>query len=128
MGETETHSFIHSLKKVQKIKNGKHILEPVILPCYNYICESHIDPDSAQFDCDYCQESHEVPANGFPVQSSFVKTLAEYLNSNCTSFFQVNNLIENMASTVQRTNQMLKDPKKFVADYFTMINNRIDVE
>ena len=48
----------------------KYFLDPVILPCENNVCVEHVyqnitENNSQKYECSFCNDTHEVPANGF---------------------------------------------------------------
>ncbi|CAF0847114.1 unnamed protein product [Brachionus calyciflorus] len=63
----------------------KYFDQPKFLPCGENSCSKCI-PESGNFDCILCSESHSVPQNGFPTNKTLSKALEKVIKSEKLEF------------------------------------------
>ncbi len=105
-----------------------YLKEPVMLPCGNNVCKSHVDenPKSEPFKCSYCTSKHNIPPNGFTPNNSLNQILCNNLHLNakqktCSGY------IEEMDKTVGLFGEVIKDPEVFIYDTVLKLTNSIDL-
>ena len=101
---------------------------PVVLPCYEVICEKHIEQvkkSSENFEkinCHFCFEGHGIPKNGFPKDIRISKLIEH-------KFYQMdfgNKAHSNALDSCKELNEMIKkmdnlttEPESdFIQEYF----------
>lgn len=102
-------------------------LDPILLPCYQSICDSHIDYKSKTYECAMCPATHPVPAEGFPRNEAMAKMVAFYWQCD-TGRQAMWQIVEANESMFDELDTLLHKPEKFSQDYFKEARNKLDIE
>jgi hypothetical protein len=103
----------------------KYFLNPVLLPCYNNICEEHVN-ELQSYKCDFCQENHQVPQNGFILNRPFIVLMKTNLHLNERTK-TAQKQIDDLDILNKEIDLIAKHPEDFVYSYFAMEKNKIDL-
>ena len=76
-------NIINNLVTCKYSKCNKYYILPVRLPCQNSICKSHIqdllisneNESSKLMKCEFCNEVHKIPEEGFDLNRDLVELL-----------------------------------------------------
>jgi hypothetical protein len=107
------------------LKDCKLFLDqPINLPCGFMICKKHIDTKIKTFKCEFCQEEHLIPENGFIIN----KKLADCIQSK----LHLTDEQKDASDLFDCLNEMITklekiDPTEYVYDYFKNLRDRVDL-
>ena len=120
MNETSTSSIY-----VCGLKDCKLFLDqPINLPCGFMICQKHINNEIKSFKCEFCNEEHTIPENGFYIN----KKLADFIQSKLHLTGQhkeASDMFDRLDELISRKDTI--DPTEYVYDYFKNLRNRVDL-
>jgi hypothetical protein len=110
----------------------KYFLNPVFLPCCNNICEEHVikkteDINSQSFNCDICQQNHQVPESGYSINRVLIDIMNIKLHFNETTK-TASKQIDDLDSLNKEIDLITKDPHDFIYSYFAKEKNKIDLK
>ncbi len=111
-----------------KFKNcNRYYLKPVTLPCGFNLCEEHLMHFNygERFDCEFCNETHEIPEFGFSNNSDLTRLLNLNLHLNQKQQ-ALSSLLEELSKLLKEIDLTIQDPDNFLFDYFYEIRNEID--
>ena len=111
-----------------KCKSCEGILsKPVILPCGHSICKRHEKNENRTVECIKCNESFEIPINGFASNRDLESLLESDLNiydeynSYFNSFTQFQELLEHF-------NRVKNDPELRIHSVLSDFRNKVDLK
>ena len=108
-----------------EFKDCKSIYEnPITLPCGNSICSKHLDQYDQKFVCQFCQDEHVIPKQGFAINKSIMKTIDSFYESNPIRT-KIKDSYESYYRSIEECKEI--DPDSFVSDYFSKIRNQADL-
>jgi WD40 repeat protein len=119
-----------------KYNNCKKYYEtPVILPCRTITCKQHIDKffikkdGRDKFECEFCDEIHVIPKNGFNINHSLMNAMERnlHLTGKYRLVMQRLKELESLIADIDLSN-LLNDPECFIYDYFQDLRNKIDLQ
>jgi hypothetical protein len=112
-----------------KIKNcKKFFLEPVVLPCKNNICKSHIvKNESNKFDCEFCNSEHDIPDGGFTLNSELNNMIQLSLHLNDKEK-DLQDLIKLFETSMIELNVINKYPENYIVSCVANVRNKIEIE
>jgi hypothetical protein len=105
--------------------------EPRILPCGNSICFSCstkiILTMKNQFQCVICNDLHEMPKNGLPINKILIKMLSTSLIkvSRGKYFDLMKNLLNQVQSKRDRIKHTIENSGKLITEYFNGLRSEI---
>jgi hypothetical protein len=111
---------------------NKYYYEPLFLPCSKNICRCHIEEltnnhASKSINCPFCQNNHELPENGFPINQDLFTLIK--LNLHLTEKEKdANELMHKFEVIFNDFNQINKDPENYIFNYISNVRNKIDIE
>jgi WD40 repeat protein len=121
---------------VCKYSNCKKYYDtPIILPCFFCACKHHIDKlfikkdGHDKFECQFCDEIHEIPENGFQVNLSLMNAIERNLHLSDKYRLVMKKLkeLESLVNDID-LDKVLIDPECFIYDYFQDLRNKIDLQ
>ena len=108
-----------------EFKDCKSIYEnPITLPCGNSICSKHLDQYDQKFVCQFCQDEHVIPKQGFAINKSIIKLINNFNESNKMRK-KIKDVFENVNKLINSYENI--DSDSFVSDYFSEIRNQADL-
>jgi hypothetical protein len=115
---------------------------PVILSCcYQTVCESHVNDEVKTnkkrklFKCDICQTSHEMNNKKFApnktveqlLEMEVIKEIEIGKKKNLGNVYDLANIeIENLEMSLQKINDLIRDPKNFIYEHISFLKNCVD--
>jgi WD40 repeat protein len=112
---------------------NKYFEDPIILNCGISVCKAHVDDilnenniKNGRFNCKMCNNSHEVPLDGF------------IINRNLNKFFdddshlpdkqkQVKNLYAEFETTINNLKKLIENPSNYLHDYTSELKRQVDL-
>ena len=129
--------------KVDKLKTSfdcdechKLLAFPVLMPCGNIVCKSHIDKlqtdinnNISSLACGVCHEEHLVPKNGFIVHRRLQTLLELELDSLKLSpaFEDCKKEIEATKEKLETMESLEKNSEVYIYDYFEDVKRQVDI-
>jgi WD40 repeat protein len=97
---------------------------PVTLVCGNTLCNEHLEHLNDKFQCNFCQQEHPIPLNGFALNRTIHKIIESYL------YFDplrrnIKETFDNLHRAIEQYENI--DPNIYIYDYFSKIRNKIDL-
>ena len=98
---------------------------PIIIPCFNVICESHVINSQSDniYNCPLCSDSHKIPKDGFKKNEKIemVLRMQEHLNEQEK---KLNEEMMKLVSNLEKSSTNLKEIKsKYVKNFLFIIVN-----
>lgn len=112
---------------------NKLLVEPITFVCGNNVCKAHIDEQlesgENKYQCDLCQEKHNVPEKGFVINKQIQKALDIQFNTLKLSpiFEECKKTIEETSEIASRIDSLSKDPNNYIYEYFNDIKSKVDL-
>jgi hypothetical protein len=128
--------------KIDKVNNlficqfcKKTFRDPVILPCFEIICQHDLDEirnlnDKKVIKCPFCPQQHHEPLNGFQAD----KRIKELINLevNKLDFGKTFNngkmLLKEFEECINEFENLTHDPNEFIQSYFNLIRQKSDTK
>lgn len=111
------------------------LIDPVQIPCGNTVCKSHVrellerrPKQKDSFVCEFCEEEHVVPVNGFAVNKRMKSVLDSELNNltiDMPTYNRCKRTIEEAKENAEKLESISKDPESFIVKYFEQIKNEV---
>lgn len=101
--------------------------DPVVLPCYETICRNDLTNIDGKLKCFFCNEHHEHPEKGFPVDKrtqDFLDLFYEQLVHSC-AYKTSKASIEDLDTKFKEVNILEKDPYNYIYEYFLEIKTKV---
>ena len=134
-----------SAYKIDQVKNlfdceqcNQLLVVPVTLPCGFSVCKRHLDEqlDSTpkkikKFECEVCEEKHNIPDNGFAMNKSIQNALEIKLNSLKLNpvYEELKIEINDAKNYIQKIENLDKDPENYSFEYFEELKRQgVEVE
>jgi hypothetical protein len=115
-----------SICKIKDCK--KFFLEPVVLPCKNNICKSHVvKNESSKYDCELCNTEHDIPDGGFSLNSELNNMINLSLHLNDKEK-DLQDLIKLFESSMIEFNLINKYPENYIVSCVSNVRNKIEIE
>jgi WD40 repeat protein len=109
---------------------------PIVLPCCNYICETHLDelksklePD--MIDCHICKQTHQIPENGFEKSANLI----DVINSNVHLYDEERKTLKNfekslndLENLVESLDQKHPETEIYIFNLISKVKNQIDLD
>jgi len=115
---------------------NKLLVDPVVMPCDNTICKTHLDKlitngsnEKSTFICEICQEDHHIPKKGFIINKRLQKQLRLELNALKVSpvFDQCMKEIDDAKENVDKIGLLEKNAENYIYDYFEGVKRQVDI-
>ena len=112
-----------------KYNNCKKFYDtPVILPCSAFACKKHIEnlfikkDGHDKFECQFCDEIHVIPKNGFIINHSLMNAIERNLHLSGKHRLVMQRLkeLESFLND-KELEKVLDDPECYIYDYFQTI-------
>ncbi len=129
--------------KFDKVKSSfdcdlcnKLLVDPVVMPCGNFICKAHIDKlltnasnEKKTLLCGICQDEHFIPKNGFVVNNRLQNLLELELFDLKASpvFSECKKEIEDAKDNLAKIKFLQKNSENYLYDYFEDIKRQVDI-
>lgn len=109
--------------------------EPVILPCGETICKEHVsmmfeNSNNESNACDYCEEVHEIPKNGFPINKAIkliIDSIKERFQTSSKHKIVLDECSE-LKYAIRDFENLLNNPGDFLHDYFMDLEYAVDIK
>ena len=93
---------------------------------YNQKIKQNItDNDSNIYNCDFCQNVHQIPGSGFILNKSYIEMMSLNLHLNEMEK-TAKNQIDKLEYSNKEIDLMSRDPHNFIYSYFAKEKNKID--
>ncbi|RNA10289.1 hypothetical protein BpHYR1_054033, partial [Brachionus plicatilis] len=104
-------------------------IEPVILPCGNSICQSHVTFEEI-FTCQICSLEHPIPKEGFIANKLIKDLITTKIHDNLSekNNQQILNSFSLLENTIQEIEHLEKNPDDFITDFFAKLIHKIDLK
>jgi hypothetical protein len=114
---------------------NKFYQSPIILPCFNTMCQHHINEieqelaltsEKKTFKCEFCDEHHDIPDEGFKFNSEVnrILKLNQHLNERQKEARQS---LTNLEKSIDEFFELAKDPETFLYEHISELTNQIDL-
>jgi hypothetical protein len=107
----------------------KKILDrPVILPCGESICQSHVNKktvENKQFSCVICESTHDIPANGFVPNRSLEKIMQTKIDKFDfgTEYQNASTICKRLAHILDEIELVRTDPCRYISECTHKLSN-----
>ena len=117
-------------------KCGQFMDAPIILPCSNIFCKSHVDElqlDKSvnSFKCYFCNKKHDIPENGFEIYKKLkqmVESRAHLSDYELDLENKLEVLYKNVSDLQTYIEKSDKDSEAFLAEKIGSIKSKIEME
>ena len=104
-----------------------------MLPCSETICEKHINEIKHAklgiLECKSCNEDHQIPISGFPIDKRMVKLLSRNFQQMNFGEIHLNafDYCKDFNAVIDKLKHLTHDPSNFIHNYFEKVKNKIDL-
>ena len=132
-----------SAYKIDQVKNlfdceqcNQLLVVPVTLPCGFSVCKRHLDEqlDSTQkkirkFECEVCDEKHNIPDKGFAINKSIQNALNIKLNTLKLNpvYEECKREINDAENNIKNIENLDKDTENYIFKYFEELKRQVDL-
>jgi Rad3-related DNA helicase len=112
------------------------LVVPVTLPCGYNVCKRHLDEqlDSTpkkirKFECEVCDEKHNIPDKGFAINKSIQNALNIKLNTLKLNpvYEKCKREINDAENNIKNIENLEKDTENYIFEYFEELKRQVDL-
>ena len=98
--------------------------DPITIPCGNSLCKKHLEKFVDKFECNFCQQVHRIPENGFFTSHIINQIVDKYFESDPLRR-EIKSLFDTLNSIIYENEKL--DPEEYVFDHIREIINKVDL-